>query len=80
MKKWTIVIEITDRAEDYDNMPYNHSRLEENISDALEGELEINSSFQIMEIIEAPYGPQHKDGVFLDTRHGAGSFSKKVRP
>lgn len=85
MKKLTIVIQITDTRDDHGEPALDHSAMEREISAALDGQFDIYSSYQIMEIIEAPYGPQHPNGVFVDTRHATGKCvcrpgSKYVAP
>lgn len=60
-KKWTVVIEITDLmdiAEGNDeSLRLTRGSIESLFSDVLAGELP-NAQYQIMEIIDAPYGPQ----------------------
>lgn len=67
-KKWTVVIEITDLmdiAEGNDeSLRLTRGSIESLFSDVLAGELP-NAQYQIMEIIDAPYGPQHPAGCVL---------------
>lgn len=57
-KKWTVVLEITDLMEgDDESLRLTRGSIESLFSDVLAGELP-NAQYQIMEIIDAPYGPQ----------------------
>jgi hypothetical protein len=72
MKKWTVVLEISDDGvlDGGGNASFfDKKQLENVISDLLSFH---GFGFQIMETIDAPYGPQHPNGVFLDTRHNTG--------
>lgn len=58
MKTWTVVIEIE-----------TDTRLKNEIEDWVSENLSFSGfPFRIMETIEAPYGPQHKDGVWIAER------------
>lgn len=65
MKKWTVVIEVTDHADR--TGPSAERELTKNeIEDAiLSHDVPAYVSYQVMETIPAPYGPQHPDGVFI---------------
>lgn len=73
MKKWTVVVELT--------VPENLTKAD--VESAIEDTLVVSDAwggvsagqFQIMETIEAPYGPELPGGVYLDVREGP----KKVR-
>lgn len=64
MKKWTVVVEITGSYLD-ETEQLTRTDIESAVSEHLSNAFDSTSKFQIMEIIEAPYGPQHKDGVFI---------------
>lgn len=66
MKTWTVVLEIIDHADR--TGPSAEEEISRNqIIDMAQSGLENRPgiSFRIMETIEAPYGPQHPDGVFI---------------
>lgn len=73
MKKWTVVIEITDEITDGSG-PYTKQEIESFVSDSMQQYVENGIGFQIFETIEAPYGPQHPDGVFICDSSRKGNF------
>lgn len=60
MKKWTVVIEFNGVQDDVPK-----SAIDEAVSNCLSDELPSGVGFRIMEVIPAPYGPQHPGGVFI---------------
>jgi hypothetical protein len=65
MKTWTVVIEIQDGSD------LNQKEIESMVEMGMEHSILAGSGFQIMETIEAPYGPtgaKKKDGVYIFER------------
>lgn len=79
MKKWTVVIEIQDDGEPLYNTERPEHLRQQSIADCVSSALRLafvsqSLGFQIMETIEAPYGPQHPDGVFIADSSRKGNF------
>lgn len=68
MKTWTVVLELQDHgsgAGHGDNEYMTQSQMNRLVSETLTAIEPSYVSFRIMETIEAPYGPQHPNGVFI---------------
>ena len=64
MKKWTVVIELTDTQIELEEQ-FEKNQIEWQVSNALRNRMHAFLKFQVMETVQAPYGPQHPDGVFI---------------
>lgn len=66
MKHWTIVIEIGDNSDMFDGAePYTQAQIEKAVTERIDGALPDYLSYRVMETIDAPYGAQHRDGVYI---------------
>lgn len=66
MKTWTVVLEIRDFGEVVDGGVTNSYLSQYGIKDLIAIRDSVNHvSYSVCEAIEAPYGPQHPDGVFI---------------
>ena len=60
MKKWTVVVEIT--IDDENEAEFDQGGVDRFVSETFSDR---GFPFRIMEVIAAPYGPQHPGGVFI---------------